>query len=184
MQIDDEIIRIMDDEELKKFVPIYGDRVAIKNFVQRCNSSVPIASSSKERIIDKIRKRLKLPTTSENPLKRICNSEKTHRMVELGWMVQDEGCARQVRAKTGGGTRKALLSKSSKKNDIIEECKRLFFPGGYSTRGPATDFLFDLLDFKGNIFPEHQTIQDLLKNEKIKYLRFYLYTLPKLKTGM
>ncbi len=50
----------------------------------------------------------------------------TTRTIEICWIHQDKGGAKQVRAKQGGGTRTLVMDISGGFNDILEEGKRLF----------------------------------------------------------
>ncbi|KAL3871225.1 hypothetical protein ACJMK2_039233 [Sinanodonta woodiana] len=76
------------------------------------------------------------------------NAKKMKRKIEIGWLLANWNghCSRQVRKKTGGGTRKVSIDKHSIKEDILKIGKDLFFPNGKSCHGPENNFIFDVKD--------------------------------------
>ena len=120
----------MDDSALANYIPSYGDRIALFNF---CRNQKPV-SKRKLGLLEKLREKMKLkkstkeneaePQTSRSDSKR----KLTTRTVEICWIHQDKGGAKQVRAKQGGGTRTVVMDINGGFNDILEEGKSLFFP--------------------------------------------------------
>ena len=56
---------------------------------------------------------------------------KSSRKIELGWIHE----GKQMRKRSGGGTRVLEVSKNTTKTDILSHAKEQFFPGGESTKG-------------------------------------------------
>ncbi|KAK5859317.1 hypothetical protein PBY51_020881 [Eleginops maclovinus] len=148
-------------------------------------------------LFEKLRKKMKLKTESKETDEEASNSEKetkddgkmpttsrpvkrtTKRSVEIGWINKEDGEAKQVRAKQGGGTRKVVMDISGGYNEILKEGKNLFFPNGISNKGPESDFTFDVWDFKQNPFTDHVSIAAIYDTVKLAKLRFYIATRPK-----
>ncbi|XP_078332256.1 uncharacterized protein LOC144625415 [Crassostrea virginica] len=107
------------------------------------------------------------------------NAVKNTRYIELGWIHQTHLRTKQVRSRTGGGTRKICLRKDSTKHDILQEALRLFFPNGESPKGKVNEFQTDLWDFSERVVKESMTIQEMYDETKMPMLRFYLATCPK-----
>lgn len=55
-QIDPGIIKIMPDEDLKKYIPAYGDRIAVKRF---CNGTAGEVSSNKATLLQELKQKIK-----------------------------------------------------------------------------------------------------------------------------
>ena len=55
------------------------------------------------------------------------NAVKDSRYIEIGWIHKSHLRSKQVRSRTGGGTRKVCMKKDSTKADIMNEAIRLFF---------------------------------------------------------
>lgn len=75
------------------------------------------------------------------------NAFKDRRYIELGWIHKTHLRAKQVRSRTGGGTRKVCIKKDSTKQDILQEAIKLFLPNGESPKGKVSEFDIDLWDF-------------------------------------
>ena len=106
-------------------------------------------------------------------------AQKPDRTIEIGWIHEGQ----QVRSKTGGGTQKIPIPKDADATVIIEEAKKLFFPGGVSRRGITTeDVNFEVCDFSMRVYPPNQTVGDTYDKEKpCGNLRWYLSSSYKLK---
>ncbi|KAL3859258.1 hypothetical protein ACJMK2_009485 [Sinanodonta woodiana] len=87
------------------------------------------------------------------------NAKKVKRKIEIGWLLANWNghCSRQVRKKTGGGTRKISIDKHSTKEDILKIAKDLFFPNGKSYHD-------DLPDLENNVTYIDQSGLSNLKN--------------------
>lgn len=62
-QIDPGIIKIMPDEDLKKYIPAYGDRIALKRF---CSGTTGGAFSKKATLLQKLKQKIKLKASKSN----------------------------------------------------------------------------------------------------------------------
>ena len=180
----------MTDEELKTYLPSYGDRLAVLGFCKRKENSHNNTRKSKlfERLKQKLAKRKPCDEggrsrdhgkPSQPYQKR--NALKTVRKIEIGWMHSDDENepSKQVRARRGGGTRKVNILKDAQKRELMQEGIDLFFPGGRSSLGPLTDFELDLKDYKEVTVDNIITIGQLYTDTKLPLLRFYLTTQKK-----
>ena len=171
----------MTDQQLKPYLPSYGDRLAVVSFCRRCEGG----SGRKARLFDRLRSKLQRRTergdeeeTSSGQNSASKNALKTMRKVELGWMNFDKkmDCFKQVRTKRGGGTRKVTVSKDAEREDLIKEAIKLYFP---SILGPITCFDVDLKDYQQMAVNEGVTVGQLYSDTKLSLLRFYLTTREK-----
>lgn len=175
----------MDDVSLSKYVPSYGDRITLLNY---CRRTEPLLKR-KMGLFEKLRSKMQL--TKTHPEKGLQSIEKRAaesvnkknlsetRMIEIGWINDVEGTLKQVRSKQGGGTRKVKMSKEARKEEILNEAKKLFFPDGISPKGNQSLFEFDLWDFKQNPLCDDMTIGTMYEIVKLSVLRFYMKTITK-----
>lgn len=173
----------MTDEQLKKYFPSYGDRLAILAFCRR-KTNDPSNRKSKlfERLKSKLSQKRKCDDDSSVSQEGVTkNAQKNMRKIELGWMNYDpdEKIYKQVRTRKGGGTRKLQVSKDSKKSDLIQEAVQLFFVDGKNTQGDITDFEVDLKNYQELSLDEDSTVGKLYAETKLPLLRFYLTTKKK-----
>ncbi|XP_030609353.1 uncharacterized protein LOC115797005 [Archocentrus centrarchus] len=180
-KIDASVINLMSDEELKTYLPSYGDRLAVFGFCRRQGNS------RKSTLFERLKTKLSKRKTSEDgsstaqehsePTHKR-NALKTKRKIEIGWMHYDEDADvfKQVRARRGGGTRKMVICKDAKKSDILQVAKDLFFPNGGNVRGPLTDFECDLKDYQEMTVDGGLTVGEMHNVTKLNILRFYLTT--------
>ncbi|XP_073449707.1 uncharacterized protein [Aquarana catesbeiana] len=178
----------MEDHSLSKYIPSYGDRIALFNF---CRRSEPL-SKRKMGLFEKLRNKMKLRKTQ--PEKSLLSKDHDEaeiepkkklsvtRMIEVGWINEVKGTLKQVRTKQGGGTRKVKMSKEAGKTEILHEAKKLFFPNGNSPRGKESLFTFDVCDFQQNPLSDDITIGKMYELVKLSVLRFYLKTVIKADT--
>ncbi|XP_056283226.1 uncharacterized protein LOC130201972 [Pseudoliparis swirei] len=190
-KIDASTIQLMTDEELKTYLPSYGDRLAVSGFCQRKENSHSNTRKSKlfERLKQKLAKRKHFDeggsSTSEgersHPSQKR-NALKTMRKIEIGWMHYDDEkeVFKQVRARRGGGTRKVDVSKDAQKRDLIQEAIGLFFPDNINSLGSLTDFELDLKDYQEVMVDNVITVGQLYIDTKLPLLRFYLTTQKKI----
>ncbi|CAH1106724.1 unnamed protein product [Psylliodes chrysocephalus] len=155
--------------EESQFLSCYGDRLAVMNFCRQYNK---IPSNRKMQLIDKLQRKITGQSSKEQERKR----EKNKRKIEVGWHNWNEGehKYKQVRMNTGGGTRRILLPKMAKRDEILEKAKNLFFPNGKSSRGNLSEFKIDIQDFTGEYISQHETVDDMYLNRGVTILRFYL----------
>jgi len=180
------------DSDLSEYISCYGDRVAVKDM---CRSDSSEGSrTNKEKLLDKLRAKISNVASkwncgtsgSENDQLQAKNTGNRHakkcdRRVELGWVTQDEGEERfkQVRSKTGGGTRHIKVNRNTKMTDLLVFATDLFFPDGISVRGKLDSFQLSLLDFSMKLCDSESTVADMHEATKHKILHFYLCTSAK-----
>ncbi len=99
-------------------------------------------------------------------------AEKTTRKSDIGWFHK----GKQVRKRSGGGTRAIDISKNAKKSDILSKAKELFFPRGVSKKGQWENFSHDAFDFQESELEDEITVGELYTVLKMVMLRFYLST--------
>ncbi|XP_023203265.1 uncharacterized protein LOC111611356 [Xiphophorus maculatus] len=125
-KIDTNVIQLMTNEELKNYLPSYGDHIALSGYCKREENGPPSSLKSKlfERLKSKLGKRktahedgcgMEKEEQSETTIKK--NALKSKRKIEIGWLLYDEEqqAFKQVRARRGGGTKKVDVSKDAKK---------------------------------------------------------------------
>ncbi|XP_032446109.1 uncharacterized protein LOC116737195 [Xiphophorus hellerii] len=186
-KIDTNVIQLMTDEELKNYLPSYGDRIALSGYCKRKENGPPSSRKSKlfERLKSKLGKRktahedgcgMEKEEQSETTVKK--NALKTKRKIEIGWLLYDEEqqAFKQVRARRGGGTRKVDVSKDAKKSEIIQMAIGLFFPNGRNREGSIADFEMDLKDYQEVAIDDKITVGQMFHVTKLTILRFYLTT--------
>lgn len=179
----------MTDENLKIYLPSYGDRLAVLGFCRRMENSDNNSRKSKlfERLKTKLGKRKSVDTgvsskSQEHPqMTDRKNALRTMRKIEIGWMHYDDEIQgfKQVRTKRGGGTRKMNISKDAQKIHLIHEATALFFPDGRNSVGPLTDFDLDLRNYQEMTVDDTVTVGQLYHDTKLSLLRFYLTTKKK-----
>lgn len=103
------------------------------------------------------------------------NAAKQTRLIEFGWMHN----GRQVRRRGGGGTRRLVVPKNAAYDDLFHLGKELFFPDGFSSKGPEGNFLFHIRDYSGTEMPRHATVGTLYEPLKHGMLRLYLCSLDR-----
>ena len=199
MQIDVTVIPLMEDSMLSTYIPLLGDRVALRQFCRqqsrqasRQNTS---CSSRKHLLLEKLREKLKKSRTSDED--QSCNEDdqptqttkkpknvgnqnarKSSRVVSVGWRnITTGGHAMQVRGSSGGGTRNIRMPLNATKGDILAEAKKLFFPNGTSSLGCDSDFIFDLIDVRSHVVEHDITVGSMYDTIKpAGNLRFYITT--------
>ena len=56
-QIDASVVGVMNDDDLADFIPLLGDRIAVRNF---CSKTFSYKPSRKQALLQKLRKKLRL----------------------------------------------------------------------------------------------------------------------------
>lgn len=97
---------------------------------------------------------------------------KTIRKIELGWIHDN----RQVRKRSGGGTRVLDINKSATKIEILSQAKKLFFHNEKSVMGKWEEFSHDIVNFQEAQVDENISIGDYYEIHKLGLLRLYLCT--------
>lgn len=184
----------MTDDQLGKYLPIFGDRLACINY---CKSAVKreagmlcsFSTSTKNDLLEKLQNKLKLKRKASNnnatgdaspSLNFSCSQKKAKetRKIEIALTVEttknDRTAGKAVKARQGGGTRIADVAKTSVRKDIIDSGISLFFPDGKSKLGKVNDFDLELLDFQHNVVDANQSVGDMYEKCKLRMLKFYL----------
>ncbi|XP_033831305.1 uncharacterized protein LOC129456644 [Periophthalmus magnuspinnatus] len=176
-KIDPTVIKLMSDEELKDYLPSYGDRIAVFGHCRRQEEP-----SRKSKLFERLKLKFsknqngKVGVQKEHGKTSI--RRKSDRKVELGWLNfrKKDNTYVHMRTKNGGGTRKESVPKKSTNINLIEKALELFFPGGENVHGKSCDFEVDLTDFQETPLPEHITVEEMYEMTKLPVLRFYLKT--------
>ena len=92
LQIDSSVIPLMSEQDLSKYIPLYGDRLAAVAFCRNTHHSDP-ETSRKGQLLESIRVKVCVPDSktvkraqSSEKLKRNKNAKRQARMLEIGWM--------------------------------------------------------------------------------------------------
>ncbi|XP_070397922.1 uncharacterized protein [Nothobranchius furzeri] len=123
---------------------------------------------------------------------RTCGTSETLQLLELTCVLlllqrkqqkaELTGCfavheGKQVRKRRGGGTRTFDVPKDSKKADLLQYAKDLFFPNGKSRFGRWDVFRCDVLDYQEEaVLDDDISVGELYSILKMGMLRFYLCT--------
>lgn len=129
----------MTDEERTKYIPLFGDRVAVLSFCRQKEASFQkegFMNKFQQTCEDRRRKRkARLPETQQTSvgnhavMERYNNTNgvKNKRRVEVGWLHFQDSDFHQLRPRNGGGTRHLTLDKNTTVSDIMNITKDLFF---------------------------------------------------------
>lgn len=122
----------MTDTELSTYLPIHGDRLRLRQLLKSEHGvkKKKLLQILQEKL-DKAKSKSKREILEEEEMRRQYgnkNAFKDRRYIELGWIHKTHLRAKQVRSRTGGGTRKVCIKKDSTKQDILQEAIKLFFP--------------------------------------------------------
>ncbi|KAA0723155.1 hypothetical protein E1301_Tti005274 [Triplophysa tibetana] len=174
----------MSERELAKYIPCYGDRVAVVAFCRKTQDSIS-NRDRKSNLFERLRKRVCTTSTKEEHRQHISkryagnsNAKKKSKRVELGWMnfSARENDFKQVRSAKGGGTRHVSMDVKSTVRDVQKLAERLFFPNGKSKHLELTSLDCSIRDFSHRMVESEFTIEDLYEETKVKILRLYLFT--------
>lgn len=180
----------MTTDQLTKYIPRYGDCLAAIAFAKQSlvlddepNSSFKRKSSLRDRLADKLYGKRKPDehTRRSVPQEGNKNAKKLSKKIEIGWLHQYGSSGfHQVRSPSGGGTREITMNFDATMSQMLESVKILFFPGGQSKKGSASDFDFFITDQTHTKLENSMTIQQVYDSTKLKTLRFYMVTTPKI----
>jgi len=178
----------MSDDQLSRYLPRWGDCVAVRAFARQSSSHTGeggLQGVCQPDVVQKLRMTLEHKRNMRGHRATAFGNkraEKEKRCVEIGWKACDaSGSYHQVRAKNGGGTRHCTVDKSAPMSTLLHTAVDLFFPDGVSPRGPAEDFEFMLQDFAGRLLPTDKTISVMYKESCLKMLRVYLCSRGKME---
>ncbi|KAK0134209.1 hypothetical protein N1851_030221 [Merluccius polli] len=174
----------MSDQDLSKYIPHYGDRLAAVAFCRNSYNPTP-GTSRRSQLLERIRANVCAPDSKA--VKRAENLEKLKgnkhakrkvRRVEIGWMNvrEKDNDFKQVRTVKGGGTRHVSVDRYTTVREIQEMAESLFFPNGLYKSLKLEDHVRGIRDFSQNKIDQDCTVEDLYEKNKVKMLRLYLYT--------
>jgi hypothetical protein len=83
---------------------------------------------------------------------------------------------KQVRFRSGGGTRNLNVLKICTIKDILTIAVDTFFPDENSKLGPLSAMEAEIRDFKGDTLDYSKKVETVYNEAKMKLLRLYLYT--------
>lgn len=139
LQIDSSVIPLMSEQDLSKYIPLYGDRLAAVAFCRRTFNSAQ-GTSSRAHLLERIRAKGCIPESKAvkraeylEKLKGNKNAKRRTRRLEIGWMKfnEKENDYKQVRAVKGGGTRHVSVDRQCTVREVQEMAESLFFfPNG------------------------------------------------------
>jgi len=81
---------------------------------------------------------------------------------------------KQVRARSGGGTRLIRVRKTARKEDILAIGMDRFFPKCICKKGPSCQFTITLCDFKQSEVTDATAVGELYEICSMRTLRFYM----------
>ena len=180
----------MSDDDLKPYLPKYGDRLALFAHARHATDTTLGGSNKgfstevrKQSLLSRLKNTLdnKFPKAGEKEVraersKGNRHAKKVTRRLELGWLHFDIGSKtyKQIKTAGGGGTRHQNLPIDTSVKSVMEESKKLFFPKGVSSKGESCDLTFKMVDFGRADIEETATIGEIYHKTKVKILRLYL----------
>lgn len=184
----------MSDDDLSEYIPTYGDRIAVKDYCRRKTAVADKKSTLLARMREKLaqgqrdmRNNDEGACSAKRPAQcRSGNSyaAKSERRIELSLLHVGPGNEiRQVRSKTGGGTRHMTVSKTMKMTELAQMGINLYFPNGQSPRGRANDFFISIKDYKMGDVDDFMTVGDLYETTKMRLLKFFIVTHNKIEVN-
>ncbi|XP_061634561.1 uncharacterized protein LOC133480481 isoform X1 [Phyllopteryx taeniolatus] len=165
-KIDSSVNLLMSDEELQKYIPHYGDRIAVVAFCRN-----PTSEARRKVIVDR---RPTPPSCSRGSyLFGNGNGKRAKRRLELGWMNFDwkEKRFKQVRSGRGGGTKSLCIEKSKTVQEIQMMAEGIFFPDGQ-----LSDYQTRITDFAEHQLDSASTLEEVYEITQARILRLYLCT--------
>lgn len=176
-QVDCSVILLMEDYQLSQYIPRYGDRLSVVSYCRQMRMrQEPVADNSS--VFVRLWERLANTRKPDKSLP-VLGHKRSTRALEVGWADFNfrEKRYKQVRQRSGGGTRHVVMDSHSLMSDVIDKAKELFFPQGRSTRGRLEDFTFELMDFgQEPVSNLSQTVSEVYDLTRLKLLRFYIFT--------
>lgn len=175
----------MSDEQVKEFIPRYGDRIAVVAFARKMSRKRrgpegEEGSERKQNLIDKLSKKLDKQqhqhfTRSKGQLGNT-NAKRKERRVEIGWIDYDFKSQeyKQVKSPAGGGIKHECFGVNQTLSSILEEIIEWFFPNGSSRRGRVENFHFFITDATHEPIDGDITVSEMYAKGKFTILRLYL----------
>lgn len=165
-----------------KYVPKFGDRIAIRQYCRREVAAFEKSSSIVSKATQSLREKIQLRRTgkrahSDDRSQKLAgnlNALKNSRTYQIGLFEEVEGSFIQVRERKGGGVRHLKASKDTPVNELLNIGKDLFFPQGKNKLGNINEFEFTLRDFTEAELDSSMTLGQLYNLRKVKLLRLYV----------
>ncbi|XP_057702771.1 uncharacterized protein LOC130922187 isoform X2 [Corythoichthys intestinalis] len=181
-KIDCYTINEMTDEQLTKYIPKIGDRIAIRQYCRRevavFEGTSTTLSKATESLISKInQRRMSSSGLTDERVKKMSgnkNATKEHRNYQMGLFEEKEGRFVQVRERRGGGIRHLKAAKNATMSELLETGKSLFFSDGKSQIGTESEFEFTMRDFTEDVLDPQTTLNEQYEKRRVKTLRLYL----------
>ena len=178
-----------------------GDIFAVKAFCQRQSKMHQTVEDDyeerKRKLVEELQKgrervksrKTKAASNNSHSQNTVKKESVKKRKITLGWMHYSTKEKRfiTVRLASGGGTRRVDVPGHSTKEDLIEEARNLFFPGGLSSHGEEKEMIFNLANFKAEPIEEFIedgettvdfTVQKYIEKHKLTLARLYLTSKP------
>lgn len=163
-QIDCYAVNEMTDEQLMKYEPKIGDRMAIRQYCRRGSTTGGMQKEVRDMRIEK---------RSHNS-----NAIKTERAFQMGLFEEVSDRHIQVKERRGGGTRHLKAPKTTTMAQLLDTGKELF-PNGKSRLGDVSEFNFTIWDFTEEELDPMTTLGQQYKKRKVQTLRLYLSCIKK-----
>ncbi|XP_063426966.1 uncharacterized protein LOC134710525 [Mytilus trossulus] len=196
-KIDSQTIIHMSEEELTKFVPLYGDRKAIIAFSRdRKDTSCEKKKKTKTSLMKKLRAKVnaikggasyssgdededekEVRSSLSKKLKGNKNAEKKKRLVDLSCFHNDGDAYHQIRGNKGGGPKSFDMEKFDTMGQVLDLAKQLYFPNGHNAvRGKITEYEIKLTDTYFQNIDLQSTVESCYNRLKMRQLRFNFCT--------
>ena len=149
----------------------YGDRIAFRAFFQ---TKAGTAASFVGRIKEKISKK---QSTKYKHLSGNTHAQKTSRRVEIGWLNKTKGIYKQVKAKSGGGTRSIVKNVDITVKELQTIGMDMFFPNGQSARmGHIEEYNVTILKYDHSTVASSVTLGEMYNSSGLRMIRLYICT--------
>ena len=180
------MIAIISDEQLKAYLPSYGDRIAAKAFAKKCQMFTDRndIQERKQTLMTKLDEKLATRVLRSSCKVGNMNAKREKRRVEIGWLDQQtNGHFKQVYERSGGGIKHESCDPDTSMAEIVTQAKCLFFPNDLSRRGAIELFDYFITDNTFEKLDGELTVGQLYVSKKVKLLRLYFATIRKNKTS-
>jgi hypothetical protein len=168
----------MEDQLLSVYLPLLGDRIAVRSFCHEFGARKGKSTSKKAQLVERPREKLNkghMDSDDDDVVqkRRVIFPEKfsrgkekkrlTSKTICVGWLHDcGDGSFLQVRQNNGGGSCSLQVPVNANKHDIINEAKALFFPNSLSPLGNQSEFQFDLFDITKQPIKPDATVKDII----------------------
>jgi hypothetical protein len=182
-QINEKVLAILTSDQLKELgIAAYGTRAALLAYAKRAESN------EEQACVERVRAKLcEKKSSLKAKLAGNKNAVKKMKKIEIGWLnyCPETQQYKQVKRRTGGGTRTISVSLLSTVGEVLEvHAQTLFFPGGNSQLGPLEKFTTTAAHFDQTPIKKEETIGQLYEKTGFSILRLYMCTREKEKEAM